>query len=356
MADATTVVEPYTAVALQLSCEAINRAQSREEARAIMMSRIGTIAEYTGGAASILANFFGGNVRLVLLPEYCITGFPIKETIPEWREKGCLDYDGPEYEALARICDQHDLYLAGNVYERDPNFSEIYFQTCFIMSPAGEIVLRYRRLTSTFDPTPYDVWDQYLDIYGMDGVFPVARTEIGNIGAIASEEILYPEFSRGSVLRGAEIILHPTSEVGSPQLTEKEICRRSRAVENMAYVIASNTATIENIPIPAYTCSAMSKIVDYKGRVMAEAAAGGESYAANTIIDIEALRKYRRRVGMSNLLSRNTPVIHAASYGDRDIHPANTLIEDGQVLVPDRARFRQRQQAVVEKLSDAGII
>ena len=47
-----------------------------------------------------------------------------------------------------------------------------------------------------YAPTPHDVFSRYLDIYGLEGVFPVARTEIGNLAAIASEEILYPEIAR----------------------------------------------------------------------------------------------------------------------------------------------------------------
>ena len=56
---------------------------------------------------------------------------------------------------------------------------------------------------------------------------------------------------------GAEILLHPTSEVGAPALTPKHICKRARAVENMAYVVSANSAGIQGTPVPAASTDGM---------------------------------------------------------------------------------------------------
>ena len=64
---------------------------------------------------------------------------------------------GLEYEALSKIAQSYNIFLAGNAYELDPNFPGLYFQTCFVIDPSGEIILRYRRLNSMFAPTPHDV-------------------------------------------------------------------------------------------------------------------------------------------------------------------------------------------------------
>ena len=255
----------YMAVALQVSVKGVNRCPDRATSRARINENLKRIGEYTTTASNFLRFFYGIPVRLVGLPEYAVTGFPMKESPAEWRDRACLEQNGPEYEQLGKIAQQNNIFLAGNVYEIDPKFPELYFQTCFIIGPNGDVILRYRRLTSCFEPTPHDVWDKYIDVYGPESIFPVARTEIGNLGTIASEEILYPEITRCVVMRGAEVILHPTSEPGSASLTIKEVCRRARAIENQVYVVASNTATIDDIPIPAHTCSALSKIVDYTG-------------------------------------------------------------------------------------------
>jgi predicted amidohydrolase len=347
----------FIAVALQVACKGVNLCPDAESARARIAKTIKTIEGYAATASNFQEWFYGVPVRLVALPEYAVTGFPMRESPAEWREKACLHYDGPEYEALGKIAQNNDIYLAGNVYEVDPNFPELYFQVCFIIGPSGDVVLRYRRLTSSFEPTPHDVWDKYLDIYGLEGVFPVARTEIGNLAMIASEEILYPEFTRMHVMRGAEVIIHPTSEPGSPQLTIKELCRRARAVENIAYVVSPNSASIDDIPIPAFTCSAMSKIVGPHGEVMSEAGQGGESMAANAVLDIGALRRERRRLGMANILSRQAYGLFADSYAQADFHRANFLLEEGQVVEPpNREIFRRRQHDNIERLIKAGLL
>ena len=68
------------------------------------------------------------------------------------------------------------MFIAGNAYETDKNFPDLYFQASFIIAPNGNVVLRYRRLNSMYAVTPHDVWSKYLDIYGIEGVFPVADT------------------------------------------------------------------------------------------------------------------------------------------------------------------------------------
>lgn len=347
----------YTAVALQVSVKGVNRCKDRESSRAVIAENIRRIGGYTKTAANFLRFFYGIPVRLVALPEYVVTGFPLGETPAEWRDRACLEQNGPEYEALGRCAQENNLYLSGNVYEVDPHFPELYFQTCFIIGPSGDVILRYRRLTSCFEPTPHDVWDKYLDVYGKDAIFPVARTEIGNLGTIASEEILYPEVTRCLTMRGAEVILHPTSEPGSSGLTIKEICRRARAIENQVFVVAANTASIDDIPIPPSTCSAMSKIVDYNGHVLAEAAPGGEAFNSNAVIDVAALRRTRRRTAMANVMSRQPFEIYASSYAEADFHRGNFLLKDGKVVVPpDRETFRRRQETNIERLVKAGIL
>jgi predicted amidohydrolase len=347
----------YIAVALQVSVKGVNRCKDRESSRARIRENLQRIGEYATTATGFLNFFYGLPVRLIGLPEYAVSGFPMKESPAEWRDRACLEQNGPEYEELGKIAQNNKIFLAGNVYEIDPAFPELYFQTCFIIGPNGNVILRYRRMTSCFEPTPHDVWDKYIDTYGADSIFPVARTEIGNLGTIASEEILYPEITRCVAMRGAEVILHPTSEPGSAELTIKEVCRRARAIENQVFVVASNTATIDDIPIPAYTCSAMSKIVDYNGHVLAEAAQGGEAFNSNAVIDIGALRRTRRRTAMSNVMSRQPFDIYADSYRNARYHLGNYLLKDGKVIEPpDRETFRRRQAGNIERLVKAGLL
>ena len=347
MEHTTTTTETYRALALQLTCHAINQATDCQEARTLMQQAIARIS--TQIAASIA--FIGPDCRLIVLPEYFLTGFPLGEPFAVWANNACLEMAGVEYEALGHIAQKHRIFLAGNAYELDPHFPKLYFQTCFVIDPSGNVVLRYRRLNSMFAPTPHDVWDDYLSHYGLEGVFPVAKTEIGNLAALASDEILFPEVARCLMMRGAEVFLHSTSEVYGKDRSPKDIAKMSRAIENMAYVVSANTAGIAHIPIPIASADGGSKIIDYRGLVLAETATG-ESMAAFAEIDLAALRRYRRRPGLTNLLSRQRFELYAESYRQAQFYPANTMLK-GEV---DRTHFMQTQQQTIEHLADSDII
>jgi predicted amidohydrolase len=341
----------YRALALQVTCHAVNACSDLEAARAKMRENLGRIDRAVAGSKG----FHGQDLRLVVLPEYFLTSYPLGETLGGWADKAAIAPDGPEYEALGAIAQKHNVFLAGNAYETDPHFPGIYFQTSFCVAPAGDVVLRYRRLVSMFAPTPHDIWDRYLDIYGVDGVFPVARTEIGRLAAIASEEILYPEIARAHALRGAEVLLHSSSEVGSPRLTPKDIAKRARALENLCYVVSANTAGISGVDMPFASADGLSKIVDYLGDVRAEALPG-ESANAMAEIDLGALRRYRLRPGMGNMLSRQRLELFAAAYSG-SVYPPDTMLgPDGKLVVPERTHFVATQRAVIERLARDGLI
>lgn len=351
-----TPVARYAALALQIATACVNDCSDRASARERMAGSIRRVRRSVAGSNAFLRQYSGVDARLVVLPEYFLTGFPMGESIPEWRDKAALQVDGPEYQALGEIARDLNVYLAGNAYEVDPHFPELYFQCCFIIEPAGGVILRYRRLVSLSAPTPYDVWDRYLEVHGIDGVFPVADTPLGRLAAIASEEIQYPEIARCHVMRGAEVFIHPTSEIGSPLMTGKEIARRARAAENLAYVVSANSARLEHIAIPAESATGMSKIIDYRGDVLAEAAAGGESMVATATLDIEALRAARRKGGLTNMLVRQPFQLYADSYAGTVFHPQNLLLRDGRARVPEKGELARWQLADIERLAKAGLI
>lgn len=347
-AAATEVAQPYVALALQVACDAVNADATPEAARERIARSLVRVGAQVRASVGFLRGFTGVEPRLVVLPEYAFTGFPSGESRALWQAKAAFDPQGREYAQLAALAQASKVYLAVNAYATDKAFPDLYFQVTSICSPSGETVLHYRRMISLFAPTPFDVWEKFLDVYGYDAVFPVARTEIGTLAAIASEEVLYPEIARMTAMKGAEVYVHPTSEVGSPELTPKEIARRARAVENMAYVVSANSAGITGTPIPSASTDGMSKVIDYGGKVMA-AAGGGETLVAHAVIDLAALRSARRRAGMSNLVSRQPWRAYAPAY-----EKAEGVLSGVAPL--DREAATARQAETIRRLIDAGVI
>ncbi|APE28100.1 Aliphatic amidase amiE [Aurantiacibacter gangjinensis] len=328
-----------------------------DEARAAMLAHIDSVEMQIRTSSIFITQYGGEPVKLAVLPEYLFTSYPGRISLADFAAKVGWNSDGPEYDALGAMAQRLGMHIAGNAYERDPHFPDFYFQTSFLVGPSGNTVLRYRRLISMFAPSPHDVWDAYLDHYGADAIFPVADTEIGRIGAVASEEILYPEIARILALRGAEVLVHSSSEVGSPLSTPKDIAKQARAFENMAYVVSANTAGIEGGGLPLASADGNSRVVDYRGKLMSQALSG-ETFTAFATLDIAALRKARRTPAMINSLARQRPGLFADAYAAsaEAFHRANGMMGDGTPQLPDRDYFRRAQEEVIARLDKAGLI
>ena len=345
-------VTSYGALALQTQVQAIAQCPDAAACR----DRINASLERVAAQVAASKAFIGPHLRLVVLPEYFLTGYPMGETPAAWQARGCVAVDGPEYERIGAIAAANGLFLSGNLYETDRHFPELYFQTSFIVDDSGDVALRYRRLISQFGPTPYDVLERYLDVYGEDSLFPVADTALGRLAAVASEEILFPEIARALALRGAEVLCHSSSEVASPALTPKNAAKRARAYENHVYVVSANSAGVRGIDLPNASVDGASQIVDYEGRLRVEAA-GGESMAANADLHIDALRAYRRRPGMFNLFSRQRLALFGKLYSDSRVSPPNSLLDaQGTVRAPPPGHFLSMHGEVIASLLERGIL
>jgi predicted amidohydrolase len=182
-------------------------------------------------------------------------------------------------------------------------------------------------------------------------LFPVAKTEIGNLAAVASEEIQYPELARCLALRGAEVFCHPSSEPYQTGLTPKDIAKRARAIENLAYVVSANTAGMTGIPLLERSTDGLSKVIDHTGRVLAEAGFG-ETVAATADINITALRRARNTAEINNFLPRMRMELYASTYARKDFYPPNTLMDKD----PTPEHFRGVQRGVIDRLRTLGII
>jgi predicted amidohydrolase len=349
------MMAPFAAAAMQLTARSVETCADRAAVLTQVLGHIAIVEARLRSAMVFIEQFGGLPLRLAVLPEYLFTSYPGRISIADFTRSAAFAADGPEYTALGGVAQRLGLFLAGNAYESDAHFPDFYFQTSFIIDPAGAVVLRYRRLLSMFAPSPHDVWDRYLDHYGLEGVFPVADTAIGRLAAIASEEILYPEIARALGFRGAEVFVHSSSEIGSPLGTAKDIAKRARAWENMAYVVSANTAGIADTALPLASADGNSQIVGPDGKLLVQSGAG-ETFTAFATIDIDALRALRRVPAMTNSLARQRPSLFAPVYAAAMGQDAGAMLVDGAPQVPDREHFLRAQAAIIERLAKAGVI
>lgn len=274
---------------------------------------------------------------LILLPEYVFTGQPdfIADTaagkmapVHEWLERACGTVPGPLTAPLQEAARQHGVYLGANQFEHDPGYGDRFFNTSYLISPDGEIVLRYRRVHTSLWTSPHDVLSQYLDAEGWEGLWPVVDTDLGRIGMIPCGEIMVPEVARTLALRGTEVLLHPTWEVPS---VAQDAAKVLAAATNLMYVISCDVAAslngdaVDNAPSSGDVGSG-TRILDYRGHTLAERNDHGTGFVSATI-DVAAVRAARGSLSMANHLLRLRPETFAATYTGTTIYPPDFFAE-----------------------------
>lgn len=288
--------------------------------------------------------------RLVLMPEFVFTGGPRHNTPPAWLDKAGYAIPGPITEPFQALAQQYNIYIGGNLFETDPLWPGRYFNSSFLISPAGEIILCFRRLNTATFPSPHDFLDKYLAHYGPDGTFPVVDTELGRIAMVACGEIAIPEVSRVLMMRGAEIILHPTNENYTPG---QEGARVARAAENMVYLVSANVAGAIGFSADGSEVGGRSRILDFRGQTLAYEESIQPSTAASAMIDMTALRKARRDPGMANLLLRTRWDLYRPYYSAIDIYPANQFAD---APMEELEALKPIVDVALGKLEKAGIV
>jgi hypothetical protein len=84
----------------------------------------------------------------------------------ETNSKLALRIPGEETNALGEKCKQYGFYLAGAAFEKVDGFPNHFFNTGFIISPEGEVILKYRKINASnnnieISASPVDVLNRY---------------------------------------------------------------------------------------------------------------------------------------------------------------------------------------------------
>ncbi len=134
-----------------------------------------------------------------------------------------------------------------------------------------------------------------LEGYGEE-LFPVAQTPIGNLGVAICYDWIFPEVLRQLAANGAEVLIRVSAYMDPWGATAPmdwwTVVNRCRALENIAYVVAANqAASLANYP--PFSWPGGSMIVDFDGRILAQADPGPGPKIVVAPIDVAALRHER---------------------------------------------------------------
>ncbi|TDE00267.1 carbon-nitrogen hydrolase family protein [Jiangella asiatica] len=170
--------------------------------------------------------------ELVVLPESVTTGFTPGGLDPARLWDLVDDVPGPLNEPFREVARRLGVHLVWGTYERGAERGIVY--NCAVLAgPDGEVRGVYRKTH------PFCTELASKGGWVTPGTDPcVVDTELGRVGMIICFDGDFPELSRITAVRGAEVIVRPSALLRSADLWE--LTNRARAYDNHVYVVGAN--------------------------------------------------------------------------------------------------------------------
>jgi len=274
----------YNAAACQID---LPNPEHRDE----IAGRVGRMIDMVRMAVEGYAPFLP--VKLLVFPEFAHAA-PVYPTAAGLTRHLTVPIPNEHTERYAAVARELDVYIqTGTFLEEDPEWPGAVFNTTCLIGPEG-LLTRYRKVN------PWIPWEVNVSPHDLEGytdeLFPVARTPIGNLGAAICYDWLFPEALRQLAANGAEVLIRVSAYMDPWGATAPmdwwTVVNRCRALENTAYVVAANqAASLKNYP--PFSWPGGSMIVDFEGRLLAQADPGPGEKIVVAPIDISALRHER---------------------------------------------------------------
>jgi N-carbamoylputrescine amidase len=179
---------------------------------------------------------------------------------------------GRTFEFAARMAAEHGVHVHASLYERADGDDGLGFNTAIVVSPAGELVARTRKLHIPVTAGYHE--DRYFrpGPAGSDA-FPLVGLGDLRLGLPTCWDQWFPEVARAYSLEGADVLVYPTaigSEPDHPDFDTQPLWQQvivGNGIANGVFMVAVNRIGIE----PPLTFYGSSFISDPYGRVLAQA-------------------------------------------------------------------------------------
>jgi deaminated glutathione amidase len=199
---------------------------------------------------------------------------------------GAESLEGPSLTAARSWARELGIHLlAGSISEAG---DEKAFNTSVLIGPGGDDLAVYRKI-HLFDVSAGGV--EYRESDFEEPGEEIVTAEVGGltVGLSVCYDLRFPELYRILAVRGARLIAVPSAFTAATGRDHWEVLLRARAIEDQAFVLASNQ--VGEAP-PHYSSYGHSAIVDPWGSVLAMAPEGECFIAAE--LDLDAQAEVRR--------------------------------------------------------------
>jgi predicted amidohydrolase len=173
--------------------------------------------------------------QLVIFPELSLTGYVVRDQIFELAER----IPGPATRIIEKLAREHQLHIVFGMPEVSEKAQAVLFNSAVLVGPKG-LIGKYHKM---YLPT-HSVFEEKR--YFRPGYqVAVFETTFGKIGLIICYDIYFPEVSRLTRLKGAQLIACISASPG-PRRSFFETLTVARAIENNAFLAYVNMAGIQD--------------------------------------------------------------------------------------------------------------
>ena len=205
----------------------------------IQMISTADVHQNLESASELITQAVDQGAEFLLLPE----NFPLMGH--EERDKVTITEafgQGPIQDFLSEQSQRHSIWLMGGTIPLHALVANKVRAACLLYSPEGNCTNRYDKI-HLFDVVVDEVSEEsYKESNTMEAgnEIVVAETPIGNIGMSVCYDLRFPELYRAMHEKDVNIITVPSAFTATTGKAHWESLLRTRAIENLCYVIASN--------------------------------------------------------------------------------------------------------------------
>lgn len=147
---------------------------------------------------------------------------------------------GPLQDFLSQVAKKYSIWLvAGTIPIKTLNADRVR-SACLLFNSQGQQVARYDKM-HLFDVHLVDVNENYMESAAIEpgDCITVTATPFGKLGIAICYDLRFPELFRAMLDQGMQILALPASFTAITGKAHWEVLVRTRAIENLIYIIAA---------------------------------------------------------------------------------------------------------------------
>ncbi len=226
---------------------------------AIQMASGPNVSGNLSEARRLIAKAAEQGARLVVLPEFfAIMGMNEQEKVQVREQPGA----GPIQSFLSETARTHKVWLVGGSIPLAASSPDKVLNSCLVFDDQGQQVARYDKIHLFSLSLGNESYDEARTIEPGTRVV-VVDSPFGRIGLAVCYDLRFPELFRA--MKDVDIVVLPAAFTETTGKMHWEVLLRARAIENLAYVVASAQGGYH---VNGRETHGNSMIVDPWGRVL----------------------------------------------------------------------------------------